>query len=341
MPDLPGSLSRYGGAVEESLRAALVESQPPALYQMMRYHLGWQDEHGRPSSAPGKGLRPSLCLWACEAASGKQSQALPAATALELVHQFSLIHDDIQDGDTERRHRPTVWYLWGEGQAINAGDAMLTIAHQTLLGLTKAGVPAEKILQASAILNDGILRMIQGQCLDLSFEDSLEIGVDAYFDMISRKTAALFRCSLYLGTLIASDNESAWKAMGHGGEALGLGFQVVDDILGVWGMEDLTGKRATDIRRRKKSLPVVYALEKSSGHARQELLNIYSKQSLDETDVNIVLAVLDDLDTKEYCHSVAKELCQRAVAEIKAAEISTRARVEIEEIVDFLLDREY
>ncbi len=341
MPDLPDSLNRYRGVVEDALRAALVDSHPQLLYHMMRYHLGWQDEHGQPSNASGKALRPSLCLWACEAANGDRLQALPVAAALELVHQFSLIHDDIQDGDTERRHRPTVWSLWGQGQAISAGDAMLTLAHQTLLGLSATGVQPLRVLKASKALNEGVLRMIQGQCLDLSFEENLEMSVDGYLDMIGRKTGALFRCSLYLGALIASEDESEWDRMGRAGEALGLGFQVIDDILGVWGTEEMTGKKATDLRRRKKSLPVVYALEQATGHARQELLNIYSKPALDETDVNIVLAVLDDLNTQDSCHSMASDFCQKALDEIRAAKISTRAKVEIEEIVDFLTEREY
>lgn len=345
MPELPSALTRYREAIEAELRQALPGGSPHLLYRMMCYHMGWEDQEGRPSQASGKALRPALCLWSCQAVGGDWAKCLPAAAALELVHQFSLIHDDIQDGDTERRHRPTVWSLWGQPQAINAGDAMLTIAHLTLLRLESAaggGLPRAKVLQASQALQQAVLAIIEGQCLDLSFEENLEVSVDAYLEMIGKKTGALYRCALYLGALAGSDDEERQSAMASYGLALGLAFQVVDDTLGVWGDQDRTGKpAAADIRRRKKSLPVVYALERARGGSRRALLHIYGKEALDDEEVSAVLAILEELGARAYCGRMAARCGREALAHLAEAGLSPEARSEAQAIVDFLLQREY
>ncbi len=147
---------------------------------MLRYHLGWEDAEGRPlRSEGGKALRPTLCLLACEAAGGDWRAALPAAAALELAHNFSLVHDDIPDRDPERRHRPAVWSVWGEAQAINAGDALLALSHLAVLKLVPKGVPAERALQAARVLDECTLEIVEGQALDISFEERLDVGEDA------------------------------------------------------------------------------------------------------------------------------------------------------------------
>lgn len=150
---------------------------------MMRYHLGWIDEHGKSAEAGGKYLRATLCLLSCQAVGGKPEMALPLAAAIELVHNFSLIHDDIQDRDRERRHRPTVWCVWGEPQAINAGTAMRMIASLELSKLTDNDFAAEKVMDAHKILDESTLRMIEGQFLDISFENRLDIKVSEYLNM--------------------------------------------------------------------------------------------------------------------------------------------------------------
>src|SRR5512137_2351921 len=169
----PSSFRRYLVDLEAELRSVLGDNDSP-LYTMMRYHLGWVDAEGEAQPSPGKMSRPTLCLLACEATGGDWHSALPAAAAVELIHNFSLIHDDIQDGSWERRHRPTVWKVWGEPQAINAGDAMYVLAQLALFGLDQKGIPLPKVILLSKRLNHASLQLCEGQYLDIEFERHLD-----------------------------------------------------------------------------------------------------------------------------------------------------------------------
>jgi len=336
-------LGRFRAELEEALRAALPRRSPALLYHMMRYHLGWEDQQGRPlANAGGKGIRPALCLWACEAVGGPWRQALPAAVALELVHSFSLVHDDIQDGDTERRHRPTVWSLWGQPQAINAGDSLLVLGRRALLGLRDEGLPAPKVLAACHILDEACQELIEGQCLDLSFEATPDVSLEAYLEMIGKKTGALLAASVHLGALVGSDDEALARHLARCGRLLGLAFQIRDDILGVWGAPALTGKpTAADIRRRKKCLPVVYALATAQNSPREELLRLYAQDSLSDGDVARVMAILEASAARAYCQGMAEERIAEALAELKDAAISPTAYDDFQELATFLLERDF
>lgn len=341
--ELPDLFARYRVELGQYLRSALSEGSPALLYRMMRYHLGWEDEQGRSlAGGGGKALRPNLCLWACQAAGGDWRTALPAAAALELVHNFSLVHDDIQDGDSERRHRPTVWSLWGQPQAINAGDSLLALGHLVMLRLAERGVAPAKVIEACRLLDEACLTMIEGQCLDIDFEDRREVSVEAYLDMIARKTGALLGASLHLGALVAVDDEPQVKRFARCGRFLGLGFQIRDDILGVWGAADVTGKPvAADIRRRKKSLPVVYAMAVAHAKEREQLLRIYSQGAPGEEEVSTVLQLLDSHRAHDYCQQMTQERVEQALAELALADIEPRARGELEAVAKFLLEREF
>ncbi|MEE9285706.1 MAG: polyprenyl synthetase family protein [Dehalococcoidia bacterium] len=340
---LPDVFTRYRPAIDTGLRAALAGGTT-SLYDMLRYHMGWLDEDGQPADGnSGKAVRPALCLFACEAAGGLASQALPAAVAVELVHNFSLIHDDIQDGDTERRHRPTVWYRWGHSHGLNAGDAMFVLGHQALGLANGDGLPPETALAVSRILTHACAEMIEGQVLDLSFEQRSTVCVDDYLAMIGKKTGALLECSLHMGSVIGCRDQAIIQAMRGFGKGLGLLFQVRDDMLGIWGAQDKTGKPAgSDIHRRKKSLPMVYAMEKVQGAARDCLVQIYRKDApLTDRDIEDVLDVLNDLSTEEVCRHLAGQQAERSLAELDAVELSPAARRECEELTRFLLEREY
>jgi geranylgeranyl diphosphate synthase type I len=290
----------------------------------------------------GKALRPTLCLLACEAAGGDWHAALPAAAALELVHNFSLVHDDIQDRDAERRHRPTVWAVWGEPQAINAGDALLTLGRLALLELRQEGIPPERVVEAARVLDQRTLEIVEGQALDLSFEDRLDVGEDAYLEMIEKKTGALFDCALRLGGLVGAGDPAVAEALGRCGRLLGVAFQVRDDMLGVWGAENRTGKLpAADIRNRKKSLPVVYALARAEGATAAELRRIYSQPRLSEADVSIVLGALESVRAQACCRAAAEERRERALAELDRADLRPAAAAELRQVADFLLERDY
>ncbi len=315
---------------------------PQLLYQMVKYHLGWEDAEGRPDNAGGKGLRSSLCLLTCEAAGGELQQALPAAAAVELVHNFSLVHDDIQDRDAERHHRPTVWKLWGEAQAINAGDALLALARLAALRLADEGVTLPTVCAAARVLDERTIEMVEGQTLDISLEERLDVGLPAYIEMIEKKTGALFDCAFTLGGLVAGAEDHLVQRLGKIGRTLGTAFQIRDDILGVWGDESRTGKPlGADIRRRKKSLPIVYALNEARSSAGDELRALYSKPGLDDEDVKRVLRVLEGAGAREYCTTLAAKKKNAALRELGQLELKPHPAAELREAAEFLLEREF
>ena len=310
---------------------------------MMRYHLGWEDAQGRPTEAAGgKALRPSLCLWACEALGGERRKCLAAAAALELTHNFSLVHDDIQDGDRERRHRPTVWAVWGAGQAINAGDSLATLARLVLLRLAEAGLEPAAVVRACRILDEACLAMIEGQCLDLEFEERAQVSLDEYLEMIEKKSGALFGAALHLGALTAGADEALGARFGRAGRLLGTAFQVRDDLLGVWGRRDVTGKpEAADIRRRKKTLPLLYAQTTAPSEDREALAGVYRRETLGDDDVHQVMGILERAGAYDYCQDMARQRLDEALAELSGTAITPAAYCDLREVADFLLEREF
>ncbi len=338
---LPAPFQRYRQELDEALRSFLAPREPLLLYRMVRYHLGWEDAEGRPQSGGGgKGLRPVLCLLACEAVGGHWPSAIPAAVAVELVHNFSLVHDDIQDQDRERRHRPTVWAIWGQAQAINAGDALLAAAQLALAHLPEAGVPHERAVAAAQALAAATLEMVEGQVMDLQFEGREAVSLDEYLEMVGRKTGALFDASLRLGALVGCDRPAVWEAMGRCGRLLGLAFQARDDMLGVWGQEERTGKPAADIRRRKKGLPVAYALARG-GRAAETVARAYASPAIGDAEVARVLQALEEEGARDYCLALARAKKAEALSLLAGLDLAPGPRRELEELADFLLEREF
>lgn len=335
----PGFFQEYRTALRQELMAVLGQPQP--IYDMLRYHVGWRDERGQPTSAEGKMVRGVLCLAAAKAVGGDCRRALPAATAVELVHNFSLIHDDIEDASPVRRHRATVWKIWGQAQAINAGDAMLMLARLALLRPSGRQMPPDKALQAAGILDDACLQLCLGQQADLSFEGRLDIGIDDYLEMISQKTGALFEASLLLGALLGTEEKRYIRGLGAFGRKLGLAFQLQDDEMGIWGDEKFTGKSATsDIYERKKTLPIVYAFEEAVGTERQELERIYRQERLGSQDVARVLELLNDMGAQPYTQGMAEKYFHEAHADLDALGLPGDATKELRQTSDFLLSRQ-
>jgi geranylgeranyl diphosphate synthase type I len=333
----PAALTRYRRALDDHLRSLVDRTEPRDLYRMLRYHLGWEDAEGRATQSAGKRLRPVLCLLACEAAGGETKSALPFASAVELVHNFSLVHDDVQDGDRLRHGRDTVWAVWGEAQAINAGDALLALAH---LSLTEG--PESSAVGASRLLGERTLEMVEGQVMDIAFEGQPDVSLDAYLAMISRKTGALFDAALALGALAAGASPENVAALGRCGRQLGLAFQVRDDMLGIWGDVDRTGKPvAADIRRHKKSLPIVFALERAGGDELERLQRVYGVSEPSAGDVSFVIGLLDSLGAQAYCQSEADGHRAAALDELTNAKLDERAAGEMREVADFLLERDF
>ena len=337
--------ARYRYWVEQELSQSLPSPGDADLYVLLRYHLGWGDTYGRQAEAPisqGKALRPTLCLFACEALEENLSKALPAAAALELIHNFSLIHDDIQDRDRERRHQPTVWSLWGVPKALVSGNAMQSAGDLATLEIARRGVSPETTLKVSQLLTQSYLEMIQGQCLDLAYESRASITADEYLNMIAYKTGSLIRSGLEIGALLATDDPASVAAFSHFGSCLGRAFQIRDDFLGIWGDEATTGKAAgNDIRRRKKSFPVVFALEQATGEARNDLLQIYQREELGEDDVKRVLAVLDEVGAQEHSQRLTEASAEEALKAIGWISLPDWAIEEAESLVEFVARREF
>ena len=344
-PTLPGMFTRYKTWIEDELGRSVPEAAGADVHLLQGYHLGWLERNGIRAvggSSQGKALRPTLCLFACEAVASSFDRALPAAAALELIHNFSLLHDDIQDQDLERRHRPTAWSVWGVPRALVAGDAMHSTGDLAALRAEEEGVSPGVVLQVSEILTESYLAMIEGQCLDLQFESRTDISTDEYLHMIACKTGALIRCGLETGALLADGDEPTVRALASFGEGLGRAFQIRDDYLGIWGDEATLGKATgNDILRRKKSYPVVYALERAAGAALNDMQRIYRQEELEEDDVQRVLAILDEVGAREHAQLVTEEAANQALDALAPTALPDWVRAEAEELVDFLARREY
>lgn len=282
-------------------------------YGMMRYHLGWMSSELEPMAGrAGKRVRPLVCLLVCDAAGGDWELAVPAAAAIELLHNFSLIHDDIEDDSTTRRGRESLWTLWGIPQAINAGDSMFAIALDLLARLVDRGVAPDTTAEATSVLTRACVELTKGQHLDMWFEHQENVDVDQYLRMISGKTAALISATTEIGAIIAGSSWERRERYAAFGRNLGMAFQVYDDILGVWGDEAAVGKSAaSDIVNRKKTLPVLYGLAQSP-----ELRDLYAEPAID-----LVRAVeaLDAAGAKEYTLAAAQRYSDEAVAHLEAA----------------------
>ncbi|MRS02392.1 polyprenyl synthetase family protein [bacterium] len=250
-------------AIDRELHDCLDEQLQdyPAEYQsMLHYQLGWVGGNSG-QEAQGKRIRPQLVLLAAHACGADWRKALPAAAAVELVHNFSLIHDDIQDCSQTRRGRETVWVKWGEAQAINAGDAMLTTAQLALFRL-QPNLDSGIINQAVMLLQTACLKLTRGQYLDIAFEDKNELPMEHYWQMVEGKTGALLAACLGLGSLIGLANEAQWQGLMDFGSKIGAAFQVQDDWLGIWGKAEQTGKSTiSDLVAKKKTYPVLLGIQ--------------------------------------------------------------------------------
>jgi len=330
-------LDRYRPFVEGAIRT-LVEGRPDvALYWMLRYHLGYADPEGRPVSASGgKGVRSALCLLGCQAAGGDPVSAAPAGAALELIHGFTLIHDDIADQDELRRGRPTVWALWGVGQAITAGDAMYALANLAVERADPRQVPAEIALAVMRDLNEAILQVCEGQQLDLSYQGRDDIELDEYLAMIGLKTAALFRAAASAGARIARAEDGAISALGGFGFQLGLAYQIRDDILGLWGHPGEMGKPVGgDLRQNKRSLPIVLAL--ASGDA--ELRSRVAGGGASEEETVALASRMQEAGIQAKCEQLAREHLAEAVGQLDRADLAAGPKADLRTLATYLVAR--
>jgi geranylgeranyl diphosphate synthase type I len=307
------------------------DASTAGVYEMCRYHLGL-DGSGAPA---GKRMRPLLGLLAYASITGDYRGALPGAAAVELGHNFSLVHDDIEDADRERRHRPTLWALHGVPQAINTGDMMFSLSRIALHRLSDLGFSDAKVLRLMRLYDETCVALCEGQYIDIrtSERDDL-MSVELYFDMIGRKTAALIAASIEAGALLATDDDHVIARYRAFGWDLGIAFQLNDDLLGIWGAEQATGKEPTDLARKKKTLPVIYAFEHAAPADRERLAALYRLETLSAGEVSQIMEVLDRTGAREYTRDAAHRHRDRALQELDAAGVvDGDARARLEDII--------
>lgn len=302
------------------------------LHHMLSYHLGWTENN---PDASGKRIRPLIVLLVTSSAGSDWKKALPAAAAVELLHNFSLIHDDIEDNSPIRRGRPTVWVNWGVPQAINTGDVLFTLSHLALMRL-KNTTPSEVTLNAAVLFHKTCLALTQGQFLDMTYEKERSLPLEAYWPMVNGKTASLLAACTELGALIAEVPESTRLAYQSFGNKLGLAFQIQDDILGIWGNITRTGKSSeSDLLSGKKSLPVLYGLGQQGAFAQRWLEGPIHVDEVDQ--------LADQLKTEgayDYSKITSEKLTDEALNALEAAKPNGEAGKALYELASSLLSRE-
>lgn len=296
-----------------------IDGQAPMLPRMARYHLGMVDSSG--TAVPpetrllvqGKRIRPLLAVLSCLAAGGTAQAAAPIAAAIELLHNFTLVHDDIQDRSPNRRHRATVWRVWGDAQAINAGDALFAASHLAVLHTSREVVSPETLLELVTAFNKMTIAIVRGQVLDLEFEGRGDIQPDDYLGMITGKTAAILEYAAWAGSLVGGASREDATKFANVGLALGLGFQIRDDLLGIWGAQADTGKEiADDIRRRKQTLPILRLRSIAAPEDSAILNDLYARDEIDEQGVVEVLQMLEKYGIQQQAAAEVKSAHERA-----------------------------
>ncbi|MER0245180.1 polyprenyl synthetase family protein [Streptomyces sp. HSW2009] len=339
-------LARGRTLVTPVLREA-VERLAPPMNTVAAYHFGWIDAEGNPAAGDGgKAVRPALALLSAEAAGAAAEVGLPGAVAVELVHNFSLLHDDLMDGDEQRRHRDTVWKVHGPEQAILVGDALFALANEVLLelGTVDAGRATRRLTAATR-------RLIDGQAQDIAYEQRGRVNVQECLDMEGNKTGALLACSVSIGAVLGGADDRMADTLETYGYHLGLAFQAVDDLLGIWGDPVATGKRPwSDLRQRKKSLPVVAALA-ADGPASERLARILAADAshvgktddiadFDEEEFASRAALIEEAGGREWTFQEARRQHATAVAALHEVDMPAAVRAQLVALADFVVVRE-
>lgn len=335
----PNTLGHARELITPTLRA-MVDRLDPRIRLVVSYHLGWCDEHGCPlNSNGGKAVRPGLVLVAAEASGADAEDALAGAVAVELVHNFSLVHDDLMDRDARRRHRATVWALWGDAVAVLAGDAMLSLAHEVLLDSDSPNAGA-----AQSVIAIATRELIRGQAADTAFENRSDVSLGECFEMACGKTAALMTASALTGAVLAGARLSVRDALGAYGHHIGLAFQLVDDLLGIWGRPEVTGKPVySDLRSRKKTLPVTWTVE-NGGPAGRELAAWLADEtrarSATDDELADVARLIDRGGGRAWACGQARRHITLAIAAIERADIPEGPASELAALARYLVARE-
>ncbi len=323
-------------AIEANLKHQVERLDQPRMkpfYEMLTYHMGWTGE-GAGNEAVGKRIRPLLLLLVVDACGGKWLRAVEAAAAVELIHNFSLVHDDIQDHSDKRRGRLTVWKKWGAPMAINVGDALFVIANLAITGLLEQ-YPAEVVVRTAKILLENCLYLTSGQFLDMSYERHTDLSMEDYWPMIQGKTSALLAACTQIGSILGGADESAIEGYRLFGLQLGLAFQVQDDFLGIWGQEQFTGKSvSSDLEEGKNSLPIIYGISQKGRFAQR-----WKQGNFQPEEIQSIAQLLADEGGREYTAREAQRLSQMALATLYKTNPDEGATEGLVELVNKLLGR--
>ena len=323
--------------IEDALQDVLTLADSPEtgeLYAMLAYHMGWESEEPGTNKG-GKRIRPLLLLLTCGAAGGDWQEALPAAAAVELIHNFSLIHDDIEDNSPLRRGRTTVWKRWGIPQAINSGDTMFTLGSLAMLKLSQT-CASDVVLAAMDTLQQTCLELTQGQYLDLAYEKRDDLSIDHYWKMIRGKTASLIGACTYIGSIVAGCSPEIQTDYHEFGLSLGLAFQMQDDLLGIWGKPHQTGKSAeSDLISGKKSLPILYGLSQGG-----EFADRWKSRQITSENVGEIAQLLENSGAKDYAQERASYYTQESLRYLNLAQPKDDYSKALIELADLLLNRE-
>ncbi|MER7788856.1 polyprenyl synthetase family protein [Streptomyces sp. NPDC097640] len=326
------------------LRAAVDRLASP-MDTVAAYHFGWIDAEGRPAAGDGgKAVRPALALLSAEVAGQAPEVGVPGAVAVELVHNFSLLHDDLMDGDEQRRHRDTVWKVHGPAQAILVGDALFALAGEILLelGTVEAGRATRRLTSATR-------KLIDGQAQDISYEHRERVTVAECLEMEGNKTGALLACAASIGAVLGGADDRTADTLERYGYHLGLAFQAVDDLLGIWGDPDATGKQTwSDLRQRKKSLPVVAALD-AGGEASERLARLLAADAkkteaefadFDEEEFAARAELIEQAGGRDWTSQEARRQHATAIAALDQVDMEDQVRAQLVALADFVVVRE-
>lgn len=300
------------------------------LYEEVHYHL----ESG------GKRWRPALCIFVCEALGGSKDEALPFAAGIEILHNFSLIHDDIEDEDEYRRDRPSLWKKIGIARAINVGDGMFAKAFESVTKGEEVGISPEKNFELLKILSNSATNLMEGQAMDMNSRFKTDITEQEYMEMVSKKTGALVSASVLGGAVITGVSSEIKNSLKEYGKKLGIAFQIADDLLDFTEEKGRGGEIGNDIKEGKRSLMVVHYITKSE--KPDELLNILDKprEKTTEEDVELAMSLLESEGSIEYAKQKMEELTKEAITLLNPIPES-KQKGYLEQIARFTINRDF
>ena len=316
----------------EQLIREFISSRELPLYRMMSFQLGWVDENGEPSSIPTRPrVHGQFALAVANAMSGSSESTVPYAVSIELLHNFSLIHEDVEDGNTEHNGRPSVWWTWGPAQAINAGDGMHAMARMALFALTEKGESVDKVSAALKALDSAAVLMCEGEYVDITMQEQLALTTEKYLQMVGDRSGALFGASAQIAAL-ACDKPELAEALFDYGRLVGAARQVSADYMLFWGDQELDPVQHGRLLTKKKNLPVVHAIETAPPSTKRELGDIYVQRVIDPAKIGKITELLDQSGSREFTLETLKRLVTEADAMHETVEIDQQAKQKLAEL---------